>query len=284
MRWVAASEPVARVKLRRASPLWRLQRRSLTDRVRFWMGVMKKVHLSDADAILAVVSQTAALRGCFAVGPRWHSPRLDAALRVLSASTLRGAVVKSNTPGGTIMHELGHVLGLPDLYDYEFARDHKRWSVRASRFVGSWDLMGRAPSDETNTRPHPMAWTKSLAGWIEPMDWSESRSRYVVGPGAGAVRVPVGPGEWMYVEGRLRQGFDAALSSEGVLVSVANERLPEGRGPLRLVVPTRGSAGRRRPVLGDAALQPQETCAFGNVTVSVLSRTPHGFDVSIVRG
>ncbi|HEY3249254.1 MAG TPA: immune inhibitor A domain-containing protein [bacterium] len=289
VRWLPAADPPTRIRLRRPSAGWRLERRSLADRVRFWKRVMKRTQLRHADAVLVVVPRAAFMRGCFAVGPRWNSPRLDHALRPLDIGTPRGAVVKTSTPWGTVMHELGHVLGLPDLYDYEFARDLQHWSVRASRYVGSWDLMGRTPADATSFRPHPMAWTKTLAGWITPVAWTARRDHYEVGPGptAGAVRVDIAPGRALFVEGRLQKGFDAGLPSDGVLISVADEHLSEGRGPLQLLKPDRprssGGIHRRVAPLAGAAFQPQEECSYGDISVRVLSRTPQGFGVSIAR-
>lgn len=284
VRWIAAPTPRMRIRLRRPSEWWRLERQSLTDRVHFWKRLMSKLEFPESDAVLVVVPRQAVIRGCFAVGPRWNSPRMDDALRLLDSPARRGAVVKTSTPWGTIMHELGHVLGLPDLYDYEYERDRQRWSVRASRYVGSWDLMGRISPRNTSVRPHPMAWTKALAGWITPITWTRQRERYLVGPSADAVRVQLAPGRWMFVEGRLQQGFDAHLPSEGVLVSIADESLSEGRGPLQLVSPQRASTTRktrRLPPLIDAAFQPGEACSRAGVHVRVLARTPHGFDVSI---
>ncbi len=286
VRWIATETPPSRIRLRRPSAAWHLDRRSLTDRVHFWKRLMANLDVEGADAVLMVVPRAAVIRGCFAVGPRWNSPRLDDALRSLDAPAPRGAVVKTSTPWGTIMHELGHIMGLPDLYDYEFDRDRQRWSVRASRYVGSWDLMGRVSPRSTSLRPHPMAWTKSLAGWITPLTWTPQRERYLVGPAAGAVRVELAPGRSLFVEGRLHIGFDADLPSEGVLVSIVDEDLPEGRGPLQLIVPQRApvkKTSRRLPPLLDAAFQPGEGCAHAGVHVHVLARTPRGFEVGITR-
>ncbi len=281
LRWVYAG--VHRVRLARPSAAFHLTRRSLADRVRFWKHLLDRLGAVPADALLTVIPGDAAVRGCFAVGPRWNSPRLQATLRPLGEGFMRGAVVRASTAWGTIAHELGHVIGLPDLYDY--AAGHRTAHFSASRYVGSWDLMGRVPQDAGGARPHPMAWTKAVAGWITPVEWTPSRVRYVVGPGhtaAAAVRAPADGGTWLYAEGRTHTGFDTALPAEGVLVSVADERRAEGRGPLRILTPRRKArdAAEGRPKW-DAALQPGESLAWDGYTVRVIARTSDGFEVEI---
>lgn len=286
VRWLPAADDPVVVRLRRPAGEWRLKRRSLADRVRFWKRVTAGLPPA-ADAVLVVVPSTTPLRGCFAVGPRWNSPRLAGALRPLGGTVQRGAVVKALTPWGTVVHELGHVLGLPDLYDYEYNRRHPRSPILASRFVGPWDLMGRVPSEVSGHRPYPMAWTRMIAGWLRPAEWRPDRTRYSVeaGPSGEAVRVPIRPGLWMFVEARLRHGFDAVLPGEGVLVSIVDDDVSEGRGPVRLLGParrpsTRRSARRTLPH-ANAALQVGDDCEFAGYQVRVLAHQGQGFDVSI---
>lgn len=275
---------IRRVKLSRSSGAFHLTRRALSDRTRFWRHLTGRLGDVAADAVLAVIPEAAAVRGCFAVGPRWNSPRLNAAVQGLAPTVVRGAVVRPSTAWGTVAHELGHVLGLPDLYDYRMGR--KNAAFTASRFVGPWDLMGRVPDDTGGARPHPMAWTRALAGWITLTDWNVAQPRCVIGPdGAAAIRVPAGDGLWLIVEARLQTGFDAVLPSSGVLLSVADEHRPEGRGPLRLIAPRRerGDGMLPQKPKWNAALQPgEERRQFGYV-VRVLERRAAGYDVEIIR-
>ncbi|MDD4053142.1 MAG: M6 family metalloprotease domain-containing protein, partial [candidate division Zixibacteria bacterium] len=61
---------------------------------------------------------------------------------------------------GVYCHELGHVFGLPDLYDTDgSSQGVGNWSLMAT---GSWNGgMGRTPA-------HPDAWCKSKVGWLTP--------------------------------------------------------------------------------------------------------------------
>lgn len=71
------------------------------------------------------------------------------------------AVTADSTPG-VFCHELGHVLGLPDLYDTSYATNG----------VGDWSLMGSGSwgDDAKGTRPAPLlAWERFKiggSGWI----------------------------------------------------------------------------------------------------------------------
>lgn len=60
---------------------------------------------------------------------------------------------------GVFAHEYGHILGLPDLYDYDYdAKGVGDWSIMAS---GSWNNSGHSPA-------HFDAWCKYKLGWVEP--------------------------------------------------------------------------------------------------------------------
>ncbi|MEW6686118.1 MAG: FG-GAP-like repeat-containing protein [Candidatus Edwardsbacteria bacterium] len=75
---------------------------------------------------------------------------------------------------GSLAHEFGHQIGLPDLYDISY------WSVGST---GEWCLMGLGNFGLNGFVPsHPSAWCKYYLGWIEPK---------VVNPGAGGLNVAI---------------------------------------------------------------------------------------------
>jgi M6 family metalloprotease-like protein len=126
-----------------------------------------------------------------------------------------------------LSHELGHTMGLPDLYDTQgslFPQD-RRW------VAGCWDLMGAgawgcgdgAAFAIANRPAHPGAWSKDQMGWLNGTD--------VIGPvrdreyvlraantGNDALRIPVGPNESYLIEYRERDSFDVDLAASGVLI------------------------------------------------------------------
>jgi M6 family metalloprotease-like protein len=126
-----------------------------------------------------------------------------------------------------LAHELGHTMGLPDLYDARgsiFPQD-RRW------VAGCWDLMGAGAwgcgdgsAFATANRPvHPGAWSKEQMGWLNATDViGPVRDREFVLRSAGtwndALRIVVGPNEKYLIEYRERESFDADLAESGVLV------------------------------------------------------------------
>lgn len=123
---------------------------------------------------------------------------------------------------GLFAHELGHSLGLPDLYD----------SDGSSAGVSSWSAMGSQYLSTTilsDTPPHFDPWSKWILDWVSPDDKTSFEGNgpidmvedngYVIqmldnpdGPEEG------GTGEYFLVENRQQVGFDAQLQGCGLVV------------------------------------------------------------------
>lgn len=118
---------------------------------------------------------------------------------------------------GVICHEFGHNLGLPDFYD---TNDETDGSYQGT---GQWDIMAKgnyngSPSGSTPSHHNPFS--KIELGWVDetvisaparisldPIITSESVYR-VNGPE---------PNEYLLLENRQKQGFDAALPGRGMV-------------------------------------------------------------------
>ena len=123
---------------------------------------------------------------------------------------------------GVMAHELGHLLlGLPDLYDTDYS----------SRGTGRWDLMaGGSWNNGGDTPAHPTAWCKYQAGWIAPtviFNDEKNLSLNSYHTDANSVyKLPVGDvnsDEYFLISNRQKEGFDAHLPGEGLLIEHIDE-------------------------------------------------------------
>ncbi|MFB6087589.1 MAG: M6 family metalloprotease domain-containing protein [Haloarculaceae archaeon] len=126
---------------------------------------------------------------------------------------------------GILAHELGHQLGLPDLYDTD----------GSSTGIGNWGLMGTGSWNRLNrtgdTPAHPTAWSKLVLGWAEDAKIG-ARQPGIIPPVEHDAVVyrhgsnPDGYGDWDTFQGeeyflfehRAPVGFDRGLPGHGMLV------------------------------------------------------------------
>ena len=77
---------------------------------------------------------------------------------------------------GVFCHELGHALGLPDLYDYN----------GGSSGIGHWGLMGSGNWNRPESPAHPTGWTKERLGWVDVVDIGWEPTDLTLGPVIGS--------------------------------------------------------------------------------------------------
>ncbi len=142
---------------------------------------------------------------------------------IQSATTCAGDAVQNPS---TIAHELGHVLGLPDLYDSSegILPEQRRW------VVGCWSLMAagawgceNVDRTEVELPTHLGAWEKIRLGWAsEELVADRFLDRaFHLDPVVGServLRIPLSDTEYYLIEYRRRLGFDIGLPSTGVLI------------------------------------------------------------------
>ena len=136
-------------------------------------------------------------------------------------------------PANVLIHETGHVLGLPDLYDTEdpaFPGGH--------RWTGGWDMMS-----STGPGAHFLAWHKWKLGWLHqtqltcmngPGSLTATLTPLARRGGLKAIVVPTGPSTNLVIEARRKIGQDARLCEQGVLVYSIDATIESGRGPVRV--------------------------------------------------
>jgi M6 family metalloprotease-like protein len=164
-------------------------------------------------------------RGGYAAAGEWH------------CATNSGAGHPATL--GPMVHELGHDLGLPDLYDIEPAGSPSSYGV------GNWSVMGTGswnfvPGTAYGASPaHQDPFSKSYLGWLTPTQLVDSQTTLVIAPSATTAQViqlrdnpggidwefryASGSGEYFLVENRQKLGYDAGLPGCGLLIWHINE-------------------------------------------------------------
>ena len=125
---------------------------------------------------------------------------------------------------GSMCHEYGHVLGLPDLYNTRFLSRTDALPEEDSAGIGNWGLMGWGASGwHGNDGPNSFcAWSRMMLGWSEVRDALDGKQVVRlrdVGQGGAIVRVPLAQKEYFLLEHR-RQGsyYDRHIPGEGLLI------------------------------------------------------------------
>lgn len=137
--------------------------------------------------------------------------------------------ISSISTHGILTHEIGHILGLPDLYD----TDYSSQGVGLYSLMGNGDKlfyaygkMGEAPSDLD-------PWSKIYLGFVKPQIINVSGEYLISANSWGGSEILLVPtqvaGEYFLIENRQFKGQDEGLSlfsnNEGVLIWHIDEKI-----------------------------------------------------------
>jgi M6 family metalloprotease-like protein len=190
-----------------------------------------------------------------------------------------------------LIHETGHILGLPDLYDVP---NPTYWSL--FRFAGSWDMMSwNSPG------AHFLAWNKWKLGWLDssqltcldgPGELTTTITPLAREGGLKAVVVPMGPSSAYVVEARRKIGEDSGLCDTGVLVYSVDSTVRSGYGPIRVRSAQRDTSSTLVERCGPLYNAPFDKAqgevatfedASAGLSVRVLSSEANGYRVQVTR-
>jgi M6 family metalloprotease-like protein len=150
---------------------------------------------------------------------------------------------------GSMCHEYGHILGLPDLYNTAFLRAKGAEPADDSAGIGAWGLMGwGALGWHGDDGPNSLsAWSREKLRWarVEEVTMSPQALRLEPAATGALVRIPLTRYEYFLLEYRTRSSsfYERNLPAEGVLVWHVRE-IRTGPGAGRTVVDLECADGR----------------------------------------
>jgi M6 family metalloprotease-like protein len=174
-------------------------------------------------------------------------------------------------------HEVGHTMGLVDLYVYSY--DPANYDL-THRQVGGFDFMGFI----SGNAPEPLAYERWQLGWLddeqitcqETSDETVTLSAIEIPGGTKAVMVPTGTTSVVVVESRRSLGYDNKLVKPGALVYTIDTSIFSGEGPGQVF-----PALENDPYRDQSPLAVGESVTIGNVTITVVEATDEGDTVRV---
>jgi M6 family metalloprotease-like protein len=187
--------------------------------------------------------------------------------------------VDARYASNVLIHETGHIIGLPDLYDVPHP---KFWSL--FRFVGGWDMMSwNDPGFDF------LAWEKWKLGWLAPSQLAcldrPGQMTATLTPleragGLKAIVMQTSDSRAFVVEARRRIGQDTGLCAEGVLVYTVDASVRSGDGPVRVRAAEPDRSSELRDRCGPLYNAP---FARGRGRIARFEDAPAGISVNVIR-
>ena len=127
---------------------------------------------------------------------------------------------------GTLCHEFGHVMGLPDFYDTSYGYNYENHLT-----PNEWNIMdGGSYNGGSHCPPNYDPWEKYFFGWIDPINpgneganvtlypnGSENYNVYQINS-SGTKQGPTSSGPCYYLENRQKSGWDSFLPASGMVI------------------------------------------------------------------
>lgn len=132
---------------------------------------------------------------------------------------------------GTYIHEFGHTLGLPDLYEFSSCGASVGWGLGVHSLMALGNFLPTSPATAQGTRPGNLdAWCRQFLGFEQPVVVSGSGSHRLAPLTRGGTSLKVWkdgqPGtEYFLIENRIQEGPDQFLPGEGLLVYHVDDTL-----------------------------------------------------------
>ena len=154
---------------------------------------------------------------------------------------------------GTIAHEFGHVIGLPDLYDIDYGQNYEDEAT-----PGAWHIMdGGSYNNDGKTPPNYTIYDKYFLGWKTPTNpgttaqtltlkaaGTDGYNAYQITTSGNSLLAATSTTTAYYIENRQQSGWDKHLPGHGLVIwkimynqSVWNDNAPNATpGTIRYAV------------------------------------------------
>jgi hypothetical protein len=239
--------------------------------------------LSSFDLIVYAPPLTTS-RDQIAIGPAFPSSNSSQ----VSATMLDGQSYGQSFPFLNLAHEIGHLMGLADLYNFDAANESANSGSKSAfelqfKYMGVFDLMNWANGAGVELT----AWNRWLTDLItdDQIRCLPSTSTTTllapieVGGGIKGAVIPLSTTEAIVIESRRALRYDKNLSkdSEGALVYKVNTSTSTGLGPMRIV----GRPGSTDILHRDASLKLGQSYEVSGYLIKVIESGVFGDVVKV---
>jgi M6 family metalloprotease-like protein len=128
-----------------------------------------------------------------------------------------------------VIHELGHLFGLPDLYSFQDSTDTADYfSIMNKAAVGGIGYFG---------------WEKYILGWLDDPQIICHQTGEVAGNlvsltkknGLKMIVIPISSSEVLVVENRTKEGIDKMIPNPGIIAYVVDSSIEGGKNPIKVL-------------------------------------------------
>ena len=159
-----------------------------------------------------------------------------------------------------VIHELGHLFGLPDLYSYI---DAFRTNQDSTDTVAYFSVMNKAAVGGIGY----FGWEKYILGWLNDPQVICHKAGEVLGNlvpltktnGLKMIAVPISSSQVLVVENRTKEGIDKMIPNPGIIAYVVDSSIESGKNPIKVL-------NDKKPIkIGS-------TIVYDNVKIEVLKK------------
>ncbi len=128
-----------------------------------------------------------------------------------------------------VIHELGHLFGLPDLYSFQDSTDTADYfSIMNKAAVGGIGYFG---------------WERFILGWLDEPQIICHKAGEVAGNlvpltkanGLKMIAVPISSSQVLVVENRTKEGIDKMIPNPGIIAYVVDSSIEGGKNPIKVL-------------------------------------------------